>query len=843
MLDLPACWLSLCLSLSLASQAPPEPARGGSAEAIPEFPGKPVAGRKSGTERWIVHFKTRSFDLSALEAEYHGAKNPARVAALCADLEVQMRTDQAPFCARVEALGALVFLQYWLVNACVIEIEPRKLPAVRALRNVRFLQPDVAVMPQIKDATNSSNHDADAVQAAGYGGFGVSCAILDTGQDSNMANTNKPHITYSVLGNGSVTRLLANIQIGSMPPDDVNGHGTGVASIAAGWKWNNAAADSGHAHLAGIVGYAIANTTAGTSTIATMAAAYQAVTADAATYRIVTTNLSYGGSPNALSLEQIAMDTAANTADLLNCTAAGNSGDTVFSLLNLNGLSVGACDNGGVKTVASFSSRGLINNTMPFPAMCANGVNTVMALRDDETLNSVGSGSSLASPQVCGAATTLRARFPAMTGPEARAILLASCLPSPGTGLNQVSSGPGCGYLHDPSAHALAATGRFGSGRFAGPGLFTTPMNVQAGKAYQAVVVWPRADPSGAAFSDLDLEILDGTQVIYASKHPVSTLEFCRFYTTKTTTLSMVVRTVALSAPKQPFSWAWGEAQPAFQPGSHVAFGQGCAGTGQPSVPGQVRRRVLRALPLPDGISSVLMMAAEPGKPDSPAPFPLMKLLPAALLASVIFVASAVLSLAGGKTGHGTTLPTVVSVEGDKLTVKTGVHAGLKSTAHDAGEEVPGASNIETYRIMPGATVTVNGLKATLADIQPGMRAFVTMGLDRGSAASIAATVLPPPPPKPTPRPGHEAAGQKDKGPVRLFSGIDPYLITALGAESITVSQKGGSKTMTFKLGKFTTIMVNDKAAKVGALKVGMKATVAAGLDPAIAGRITAFDE
>ena len=96
-----------------------------------------------------------------------------------------------------------------------------------------------------------------------------------------------------------------------------------------------------------------------------------------------------------------------------------------------------------------------------------------------------------------------------------------------------------------------------------------------------------------------------------------------------------------------------------------------------------------------------------------------MKLLPAALLASVIFIASAALSLAGGKTGHGTTLPTVVSVEGGKLTVKTGVHAGLKSTAHDAGEEVPGASNIETYRIMPGATVTVNGLKATLADIQP----------------------------------------------------------------------------------------------------------------------------
>ena len=574
---------------ALGSQMPSGTAQVSAANCHPVFAGTPLPGRQAGTERWIVHFATRSFDLTALEAEYHGAKDPTRVTALCADLQTKMRADQATFVASVEKLGAVVCLQYWLVNACVIEIAPQSLPAVRALPNVRYLQPDVAVVPQIKDSTNSANHDADAVQAAGYSGFGVTCAILDTGQDENMANTNKPHITYSVLGNGSVTRLIANKQIGVMPADDTNGHGTGVASIAAGWKWYNAAADSGHAYQAGIVGYAIADTSSGSSSLATMAAAYQAATADAATYKIVTTNLSYGGSPNPASVEQIAMDLAANTADLLNCTAAGNSGGiTTLSLLNLNGLSVGACDNGGVKTVAAFSTRGMINGNMPFPAICANGVNTVMAQRDDETLNSVGSGSSLASPQVCGAATVLRARFPAIQSQEIRAILLAACLPSPGTGPNQVSTGPGCGYLHDPSAHALAATGQYGSNRFAGPGLLTIPMSVQAGKAYQVALVWPRADPNNPNWSNLDLEVLDGTQVVTSSKNPVSTLEFCRFYATKTTTLSIVARTVSLSASKQPFSWAWGEATPAFQAGSHTTFGQGCTGTGRPSIPGQV---------------------------------------------------------------------------------------------------------------------------------------------------------------------------------------------------------------------------------------------------------------
>ena len=171
--------------------------------------------------------------------------------------------------------------------------------------------------------------------------------------------------------------------------------------------------------------------------------------------------------------------------------------------------------------------------------------------------------------------------------------------------------------------------------------------------------------------------------------------------------------------------------------------------------------------------------------------------------------------------------------------MKTGRHPGLKSTAYDAGGIVPGASNIETYRTTTTTGVTVNGLKATLADLKPGMQVSVTQGLDRKTAATISATIIPPKQATPTPPPNWD----KDKKPRQLFTAIDSYKVIALGADVITVSQDGGAKTQSFKVGKITTILVNGKPGEFSAVRVGMKVTVVASLDPTVAGRITAFDE
>ena len=68
-----------------AKSAPAQPttqiSAPGSAQALPVAPqsfdkpvfsGKPLPGKKAGTESWIVHFKSRPFTLAAYRAEMYG---------------------------------------------------------------------------------------------------------------------------------------------------------------------------------------------------------------------------------------------------------------------------------------------------------------------------------------------------------------------------------------------------------------------------------------------------------------------------------------------------------------------------------------------------------------------------------------------------------------------------------------------------------------------------------------------------------------------------------------------------------------------------------------------------
>ena len=116
-----ACSAALLLSVSL-------PAQEGSAEhpltiaaQKPKFGGRALPGARAGEERWIVHFKTRSFDLRALQDELSGRAAAGPAGALVADYERRMREDQAPFAAAVRGLGGTVVAQWWLVNACAID--------------------------------------------------------------------------------------------------------------------------------------------------------------------------------------------------------------------------------------------------------------------------------------------------------------------------------------------------------------------------------------------------------------------------------------------------------------------------------------------------------------------------------------------------------------------------------------------------------------------------------------------------------------------------------------------------------------------------------------------------
>ncbi|MCB9881719.1 MAG: S8/S53 family peptidase [Planctomycetes bacterium] len=550
---------------------------------------KPLPGLVAGTESWIVHFQNRPFDLSAFRAEMYGNKNPEVIATIVKDLEAKVQAHQKKFCNDIVALGGRVTHQWWLINACCIEVAPRHLAAIRQMGNVAMLEPNVEVMPQIKTATNAANHNSDALNAKSVTGAGVACAIIDTGQDSNMNGSGNPHITYSRLGTAA-TRLVKNVALGTQPADDVHGHGTGVASISAGYKWNTTQADNGHAYNANIVGYAIANTTSGSSSAAVQASAYQTAATDAASFKIVATNLSYSGSSSVTGAAALAQDSAALNADILNATAAGNFGTNVSSSLpNVNGLSVGAVNN-DTHTLASFSSRGVQGGRL-FPNLCANGVSTVMALRNNESGNYTASGTSMASPQVCGAATLIRGANTALKSDETRAILLASTELNPGSGSGLNSTGTGAGYLRDDRAHDVATTAsRHGRATLnATTTTWTRSLAVTAAKTVQIGIAWHRLDvtSTGTTWTNLDLRLKRGSTVLASSTTASNTEEFIRYVpaVTETLTIEVTLNGSVIGGSAQPFGWAtWLDSASTKIPGEYVLYGSGCKGTG--TIPG-----------------------------------------------------------------------------------------------------------------------------------------------------------------------------------------------------------------------------------------------------------------
>src|SRR5262249_31988661 len=144
-------------------------------------------------------------------------------------------------------------------------------------------------------------------------------------------------------------------------------------------------------------------------------------------------NLSTTGSPDPLSVEQQALDSAALNADIMCCVAAANSGPSAGSTNDsqsaVNGLAAAAI-RPDFHGVSSFSSRGPMAGDPQrfYPDISGCGEAIFLPPRDFDPTLFIGDGTSYASPQIAGAATQLRARFPALTAVETKAILLASTL-------------------------------------------------------------------------------------------------------------------------------------------------------------------------------------------------------------------------------------------------------------------------------------------------------------------------------------------------------------------------------------------------------------------------------
>lgn len=257
---------------------------------------------------------------------------------------------------------------------------------------------------------------------AGYDGRGVKVAVLDTGYDAGH-----PDLAKQVIASESF--------IPDQAVQDLHGHGTHTASIVAGLGTASDGKRKGVAPGAELlIGKVLDNSGSGLDSEA-IAGMEWAVQQGA---KVV--SMSLGGWPTDGSdpMSQ-AVDQLSKSSGALFVIAAGNSGaeETIGSPgTAAEALTVGAVDRDD--QLANFSSRGpRLGDGALKPEVTAPGVEIAAARAAGTDQGNVlsqyytaMSGTSMATPHVAGAAAILAQRHPDWTGPQLKAALAATAVPS-----------------------------------------------------------------------------------------------------------------------------------------------------------------------------------------------------------------------------------------------------------------------------------------------------------------------------------------------------------------------------------------------------------------------------
>ena len=257
---------------------------------------------------------------------------------------------------------------------------------------------------------------------AGYDGHGVKVAVLDTGYDAGH-----PDLAKQVVASESF--------VPDQAVQDLHGHGTHTASIVAGLGTASDGKRKGVAPGAELlIGKVLDNSGGGYDSEA-IAGMEWAVQQGA---KVV--SMSLGGWPtDGTDPMSQAVDELSKSSGALFVIAAGNSGaeETVGSPgAAAEALTVGAVDRDD--KLAYFSSRGpRLGDGALKPEVTAPGVEIAAArAAGTEQGHVLGqyytamSGTSMATPHVAGAAAILAQRHPDWTGPQLKAALAATAVPS-----------------------------------------------------------------------------------------------------------------------------------------------------------------------------------------------------------------------------------------------------------------------------------------------------------------------------------------------------------------------------------------------------------------------------
>ncbi|MGN9906018.1 S8 family peptidase [Phytohabitans sp. LJ34] len=282
---------------------------------------------------------------------------------------------------------------------------------------------------------NITQVGAPRAWASGYTGVGAKIAVLDTGVDPNhpdLAGRIAEKVDFTVEGGDAVDR---------------HGHGTHVASIAAGSGAGARGERSGIAPGATLlVGKVLGDDGGGFDSQVIAGMEWAAARADVV-------NMSLGGwepSDGTDPMSQ-AVDTLTKQHGTLFVAAAGNDGyaDRLITApaAATSALTVGAVDGGD--RLAAFSSRGpVINTNAAKPEIVAPGVDIVAARAAGTAMGRViddrytaTSGTSMAAPHVAGAAALLVQRHPDWDAGRLKAALVGAADPLPGADPYEVGAG------------------------------------------------------------------------------------------------------------------------------------------------------------------------------------------------------------------------------------------------------------------------------------------------------------------------------------------------------------------------------------------------------------------
>lgn len=405
-------------------------------------------------------------------------------------LKVIIQTYAAPsrgFASSIGNTGGSVKKSFRNLNAVVIDISAKEVESLTSRKDVKFASLDATTRvaghletttgtDQARNYWNSSNGGGSF---GPLDGSGVGIAILDSGIDPNH------HVFHS---GGGGSRIIQSVDFtGEGRTDDPYGHGTHVASTAAGNAHVAGGAYTGVAPGANIINVRVLGPQ-GQGAISDALAGIDWCITNKDTYNIRVLNMSFG----AITFDSYVNDPLCQAvrrafdAGLVVCAAAGNlgkdeNGTTLYGAIHSPGVEPSAITVGATNTfgtdrrsddaIASYSSRGptrgyttdadgtkhydnLIKPDLVAPGnklIEANSPGNYLVTNHPQLDAHVStyaphammylSGTSMATPVVAGAAALMLQRNPSLTPNMLKAVLEITAQPV--NGFNNFEQGAG----------------------------------------------------------------------------------------------------------------------------------------------------------------------------------------------------------------------------------------------------------------------------------------------------------------------------------------------------------------------------------------------------------------